>query len=362
MDRRTGVTLATGLVGLLAASGTARAHVDYVVDGGDAVQALSWIARVLSAPANAALVVGTGLAAVVTAAAYLRYRPAAPDVAVFRATMAEYRDLLPWLLRLSMGLPLVGAGFAGYYFSPAVQVEARILQVGVGFLLLFGLATRVAALAGVGAYLLGLAVDPAILLANEFVGGLLAVALVGSGRPSADQVLQRIADAPGTLYGEVDPVHRGAAWLNRAVEPYERYLPTLLRATLGVDFVYLGVTQKLLDPGPALAVVDRYDLAAVVPVDPELWVVGAGLAEVAVGTALLLGLFTRASAMVALVLFVSTLFGLPDDPVLAHVTLFGLASALLVTGSGPIALDRWLGTASREGSAPEASAAPDASD
>jgi uncharacterized membrane protein YphA (DoxX/SURF4 family) len=55
-----------------------------------------------------------------------------------------------------------------------------------------------------------------------------------------------------------------------------------------------------------------------------------------------LGAFTRASALVALGLFVTTLFGLPDDPVLAHVSLFGLASALLITGAGRYSLDAWL--------------------
>jgi uncharacterized membrane protein YphA (DoxX/SURF4 family) len=90
-------------------------------------------------------------------------------------------------------------------------------------------------------------------------------------------------------------------------------------------------------------VVEKYGLTAVVPVEPGLWVVGAGLAEAALGTALVLGLFTRASAVVALFTFTLTLFGLPDDPVLAHVTLFGLASVVLVTGAGPYAVDGWIG-------------------
>jgi len=39
---------------------------------------------------------------------------------------------------------------------------------------------------------------------------------------------------------------------------------------------------------------------------------------------------------------VTTLFGLPDDPVVAHISLFGLVSALLITGSGPYSVDAWL--------------------
>jgi len=62
----------------------------------------------------------------------------------------------------------------------------------------------------------------------------------------------------------------------------------------------------------------------------------------ALAVALIVGLFTGAGSLVALTIFTLTLFGLPDDPVLAHITLFGLASLLLVTGSGPYAVDGWI--------------------
>lgn len=328
---------------LLAVPGTASAHVDYVVDSAaDVEDALGFLIDVLSDPLNAALVGGGGVAVVVAALAYLMFRPAERDLDVLRSTLAEYGDLVPWMLRLSMGLPLVGAGFGGYFFSPVVHGQFRVLQVAVGFLLLFGLATRVAALVGLGAYLLGLLGEPALLLASEYVGGFLAILLLGSGRPSADQLLQRVADAEGTLYGRFDPVHRASSWLNSLTSPYERYAPTLVRLALGLNFFYLGFTQKLFAPGPALAVVEKYDLTSVVPVDPGLWVVGAGLTEMAVGVALFLGLFTRATAATAFTMLTLTLFGLPDDPVLAHVTLFGMVSMLFITGSGPVAVDSWL--------------------
>ena len=342
MNRR---WLATGLgVGaLLAISGTASAHVDYVVDSpADVVNAISFLVGVLSDPFNAALIGGGAVAVGAGALGYLWVRPFARDREVLRRTLADYDDLVPWMLRLSVGLPLVGAGFAGYFFSPVVHVPGRLLQVGVGFLLLFGLATRVVAVAGLLAYLGGLFADPALLLASEYVGGFLAIALLGGGRPSADQMLQEVADAEGTAYGRLDPIHGVASWLNRVTTPYERFAPTLVRLALGFNFFYLGFSQKLLEPGPALAVVEKYDLTAVVPVDPGLWVVGAGLTEMAVGFALFVGLFTRATAAVAFTMLTLTLFGLPDDPVLAHVTLFGMVSMLFITGAGPLAVDNWL--------------------
>jgi uncharacterized membrane protein YphA (DoxX/SURF4 family) len=328
---------------LLSISGTASAHVRYVVDSpADMADALGFLFDVLSEPFNAALLGGGAVGVLVAMLTYLRFRPAARDLAVLRGTLRSYDDLVPWMLRLSVGLPLVGAGFAGYFFSPVVHAEARVLQVAIGFLLLFGLATRAVALVGLLVYLGGLVGDSALLLASEYVGGLLAIALLGGGRPSADQLLQRVADAEGTLYGRFDPVHRVASWLNRRTDPYEQYAPTPVRLTLGFNFFYLGFTQKLFAPGPALGVVEKYDLTAIVPVDPGLWVVGAGVVEMSVGVALFVGLFTRATAATAFTMLTLTLFGLPDDPVLAHVTLFGMVSMLFITGSGPVTVDEWL--------------------
>ena len=330
---------------ILLATRTVTAHVDYVVDAGSDTlgEVIRFLAATVSNPLNAALLGAGALGLVGLLAGWVAVRPLARDVAAFRAAMREYTDLVPWLLRISIGLPLVGAGFAGYYFSPAATVEARLLQVGLGFLILFGLATRAVAVVGLVAYVVGLAVDPRVLLANEFVGGFLAIVLVGAGRPSADAVLQRVAATEGTVYGRIDPVHRLAVGFQESVTPYTDYLPTLLRVSLGLNFVYLGLVQKLMSPASALAVVEKYDLTAVVPVPPELWVVGAGLTEMAVGVLILLGLFTRGFALVAFLLFTTTLFGLPDDPVLAHLSLYGLVSVLLITGSGPLALDNWLG-------------------
>ncbi|PSQ16768.1 DoxX family protein [Halobacteriales archaeon QS_8_69_26] len=320
--------------------GTAAAHVDYVVDGGEGPSTGELLAAVASDPVAIAAMAGGALIVAVAAAVYLSAKPLAADVAAFRHAMDEYRHLVPWLVRISVGFPLVGAGFAGYLFSPAVDVQLRIPQVVLGFLILFGLATRVAALVGLLAYLGALVRYPDLLLALEFVPGLLAVALIGPGSPSADEVLARVASAEGTVYGGIDPVTDLTGVLNDRLARYEPHLPTVLRAGLGASFLYLGITQKLLEPGPALAVVAKYHLTSVVPVSPELWVVGAGLAEAAVGVVILLGLFTRASCLVAFGLFATTLFGLPDDPVVAHLALFGLVSALLITGSGPLSVDR----------------------
>jgi uncharacterized membrane protein YphA (DoxX/SURF4 family) len=327
------------LIALAVTSGSATAHVDYVTEPGDPGSAADLFAAIASSPTSIALLALGALAALTITAGYLRFARSLPDVQVTRETLQSYRPYLPWMLRLAVGLPLVGAGFAGYLFSPSVPADARILQVGIGFLLLFGLGTRLVAVTGLGAYLVALATTGTpMLLASEYVAGFLAIALVGPGQPSADMLIRRLVRTDGTIASRF----RGAPTPQELLARLgigQGTVPVALRLFLGLNFLYLGVVQKWLQPSEAMAVVAKYDLTSVVPVSPELWVFGAGLVEAGVGLAFIIGLFTRGTAAVAFVMLTTTLFGLPDDPVLAHITLFGLTSALMVTGAGRYSLD-----------------------
>nr|WP_231852277.1 DoxX family protein [Haloquadratum walsbyi] len=336
----------------------------YVTPGGDPVAVAEFLGRALTDPFNLILLAGGGLFGIVAATLYLQIRPFRRDLAVFRQTMGEYRDLLSWLLRLSVGLPLVGAGFSGYFFSPAVTIGppvfVRLFGVTTGFLLLFGFGTRLMAFVSLVGYTGGLILEPTLLLAFEYVPALTAIALLGGGRPSADQVVARLA-AKDTVYSRIDPFYRAVAvpFVER-VSGYTWLVPIVIRVGLGISFMYLGVTQKIMNPGDAAAVVAKYNLTAVVPVSPELWIIGAGVTEMAVGAVLFFGAFTRTASAVSFILFTTTLFGLPDDPVLAHISLFGLASALLITGGGRWSIDALLGGAGDPQSAvdPEATETP----
>ncbi|MBX0285265.1 DoxX family protein [Halomicroarcula sp. F28] len=327
-----------------------RAHVDYVTEpGAETRDAVAFTTGVLSDPFNAALFLGSGLVTVVGIAAYLYVRPTITDIVVLRDKLASYGDLIPWMLRLAVGMPLIGAGFQGYLFAPTVTFNVganpllRILFIGLGFFTLFGLATRIVASLGLVTYAWGLATEPSVFLAIEYVPLFLALFVLGGGRPSADDMLLEVASTDGSIYGRIDPIHHLKAYLDERTRPLRVYVPVILRVGMGAAFIYLGLVQKLAQPSSVLAVVAKYNLTAVVPVDPGLWVVGAGITEIAVGIALIAGFFTRGMAATAFILFTLTLFGLPDDPVLAHVTLFGMVSAVFTLGAGPLSFDHWYG-------------------
>lgn len=349
MTSRSVVALMTAI--LVSAIGRpVQAHVDYVTDGSvEPLDAVAFTGEVLSDPFNAALLGVGGIVAVVGIAGYLWVRPTITDIVVLREKLAGYADLVPWMLRLAVGLPLIGAGFEGYLFAPTVAFNVganpllRVLFIGLGFFTLFGLGTRIVATAGLVTYVWALVTNPPVFLAVEYVPLFLALFFLGGGRPSADDMLLEVASTDGTFYGRIDPFHLLKAYLDKRTRPLRAYTPVVLRLGMGVAFIYLGLIQKLADPGSVLLVVEKYNLTAVVPVDPGLWVVGAGVTEIAVGLALIAGFFVRGAAATSFLLFTLTLFGLPDDPVLAHVTLFGMASAVFTLGAGPLSFDHWFG-------------------
>jgi uncharacterized membrane protein YphA (DoxX/SURF4 family) len=218
---------------------------------------------------------------------------------------------------------------------PTVEAAgwAALLLTATGFLLLLGLAVRPAAVAALALYGVTLAGNPELVMMLDVAGALGVVVLLGPGRPSLDDLLRAaFPRGPGAR----------AATENLAHGRYDDMVPLLVRLGLGGAFAASGIADKLLIYDQALAAVERYDLTAVVPVAPELWVLGAILIESVLGLAIIAGVLTRFSAAIGFAVLTLALFALPDDPVIAHVGLFGLSSVLVITGAGRWSLDRTL--------------------
>lgn len=253
---------------------------------------------------------------------------------------------LPWVLRLSTGIPLMGAALGGYWFAAhldglPVRGFFSIVLLASGFFLLVGLAVRLWAIAAVivWAYALGVhGLD--VLMTAELVVALIALTAISAGRPSVDDILARTTpSAPKGFQGAkaLRPVFgpEPSADVSHALHTW---VPFVLRFGLGISMLYAGLVEKLMDPAPAAAVATEYGLA-VGPIDVATVVVVAGIIEVFLGMALIIGFATRAFAVLTFVMLTLTLFALPDDPVMGHVSLWGVASAVFMLGGGPWSVD-----------------------
>jgi uncharacterized membrane protein YphA (DoxX/SURF4 family) len=311
------------------------AHVDYVTDPEASPDPTGFLLDALAHPGSLLLVV-IGLVVVLTGLLmWARWRPMEDARLRFIERAKGYTEYLPWIVRLSVGLVLIGSGLSRVRFMPPVESGGlfALLLTATGFLLLLGLAVRPAALVALGAYLVTFTAQPELVMMLDVAGALAVAAILGPGRPSLDDLLRAaFPRGPGAR----------AATLNLAHGRYDDLVPLLVRLGLGGAFAASGIVDKLLIYDQALAAVDLYALTSVVPVAAEVWVLGAVVIETALGVAILLGVLTRFSAIVGFAVLTLALFALPDDPVIAHVGLFGLSSVLVIVGGGRWSIDRTL--------------------
>ena len=309
------------------------AHVDYVTDPESSPDPIGFVLDALAQPGSVVLL-AAGLVIVLAAAlAWARWLPMEDARLRFIERARGYTEYLPWIVRLSVGMVLIGAGLSRVRFMSTIDSGGLfgLLLTGTGFLLLLGFAVRPAALVALGAYLVTLVAHPELVLMLDVAGALAVAAIVGPGRPSLDDLLRAaFPRGPGAR----------AATQNLARGRYDDMIPLLVRLGLGGAFVASGIVDKLILYDQALVAVDAYALTAVVPVTPELWVLGTAFVETGLGIAIILGVLTRFSAVVGFAVLTLALFALPDDPVIAHVALFGLSSLLVILGSGRWSLDR----------------------
>ena len=311
------------------------AHVEYVTDPESSPDPLGFLLDALALP-GALLLLGLGVVAVMAALlAWARWRPLEEPRLRFIERAKGYREYLPWMVRLSVGLVLIGAGLSRVRFLPTIETGElfALMLTGAGFLMLLGLAVRPAALVALGAYVVTLAGHPELVMMLDVAGGLAVAAMLGPGRPSLDDLLRAAFPRGPGARAATDNLGRGR---------YDDAVPLLVRLGLGGAFVASGIVDKLLIYDQALAAVDRYQLTSVLPVSPELWVLGAILIETALGAAIILGVLTRFNAALGFAVLTLALFALPDDPVIAHVCLFGLSSVLVILGAGRWSVDRAL--------------------
>jgi uncharacterized membrane protein YphA (DoxX/SURF4 family) len=237
-------------------------------------------------------------------------------------TLERYAKTGPLALRIALGVSLVAAAVAGWLFVPSLPVgrdAAGYAILGVetvcGLLILLGLFTRVAAvlLAMLGA----LAMFPFnvenILEQVHILGIAVFLLITGPGRVALD--------ARRRAGGAVDHEHAPSAALN------------LLRIAMGFGIAYGALTEKLLNPALAQALLDQSPFLNVLrPLgvsDPVfIWI--AGLTELAIGVVVLSGQITRPVMAVGFVLFTVTLivFGLPEF--IGHLPFYGIMLTLFI--------------------------------
>jgi len=269
------------------------------------------------------IIAAFAMAAVATAVATFVQRKV-PEPRIFRV-LERFAWLGPLVLGVHLGIALIVAALLGMLFVPSLRVELDtfgfallVAEATCGILLLLGFATRGAAVA---LALLGVvAMAPfsfeSILEQVHILGAAIFLFIIGRGAVSIDRVFGRrralrVTEAPAAAL-------------------------TLLRVCMGTGIAFGALTEKLLDPGLANALLTErpyLNVVAGLGVSNGQFAYLAGLTELVIGIVIVSGQLTRPVMAIGAVLFTITLpvFGWLE--LLGHLPYYGIMLTLLIAPS-----------------------------
>jgi uncharacterized membrane protein YphA (DoxX/SURF4 family) len=237
-------------------------------------------------------------------------------------TFERFAGIAPAVLGLHVGVALFASALLGILFSPNLRPNDELLGHAIlvveamcGVMLLLGLATRAAAIL---LALLGIvAMQPFTfesVLENVHLLGIAAFFfIVGRGLLSLDRIR-----------GVKPPFRHDEA---------PAWALTLLRVGMGFAIACSALTEKLLDPGLAKALLDdRPFLNVARPLglgDPQFAYL-AGLTELVVGIVVISGQLTRPAMAIGAILFTITLPVFGWTELLGHLPFYGIMFVLFM--------------------------------
>ena len=237
-------------------------------------------------------------------------------------TFERFAGIGPTVLGLHVGIALFVSAVLGVLFSPNLRPNDELLGHAIlvveamcGLMLLLGLATRAAS--GLLALLGVIAMQPftfeGILENGHILGIALFFFIVGRGPFSLD----RIRGVKPPLQSDEAPT----------------WALTLLRVCLGFAIAFGALTEKLLDPALAQALLDQrpyLNIARPFGIGDPQFAYLAGLTELVIGAIVLSGQLTRPVIGVGAVIFTMTLPVFGWTEFLGHLPFYGIMFVLFM--------------------------------
>lgn len=235
--------------------------------------------------------------------------------------LARFYGVVPVILGVHVGVPLIVLGIMGQLFSPNNQLAGPwlywlgVAQIGIGLSFLYGGLTRLAGallclLWLLGAGLVGL---ESMLENAHYLGFGAFFFLTGRGPYAVDRL----------LFPALEPTPKAA-----------RLAMPALRIGMGVGLTMVALTEKLANPELARAFLQSHPLNFTkwlhIPMSDDMFVLCAGTTELVIGLCLLFGIFPRL-IVVSMWLFINmslTVFSWIE--LVGHLPIYGVMAVLLV--------------------------------
>lgn len=294
-----------------------QAHVGYVIDEADRVlhagPDMPFLLSALKDPINSMLMLGTIVLCGVVFWVCEKSDWVQKHVTTIQNHTKTYGEYIPWMLRLSLGIALLGAGTSSALVSPLLSANDLIslAQIILGFLILSGFLVGFATLASIALYITALFSTSYIFGNLDFLGIAFAILLLADSRPGIDDIF-------------------GFPFI-ASLSKWKQYAPVVVRMGIGFAMTYLAIYEKFLNPDISELVINKFNMTAGIPVSPAMWVLSAGLIELAVGLLLIIGWRPRLVSAIAFLVLTSSFFFF-KEAVYSHITLFGSLSVIFASG------------------------------
>lgn len=236
------------------------------------------------------------------------------------AYIEHFAYLGPFFVRIAIAAAFFFGAKSGEFLGPELDLVkmplAELMRWGVyvsSFMILFGVFTEIAAFIGLVIFSIGFFVFGAYLATYfNYLGELIALLLFGSRQWSFDK----------TIFGPLKKWRKG----------WQKYETTIVRTFYGLALIYAAINVKLLHTDLTLKVINDWNLTQfhwLFPGDPLLIVLGAGLAEAAIGLFILLGFEIRLTVLISLFYITLSLLFF-RELVWPHILLYGISLNLLL--------------------------------
>ncbi len=232
------------------------------------------------------------------------------------------------VLRLALAASFIFSAHTLSYLGPEISVFSlpggtiiRLLLYILGFALILGIFTELVSIISLGILLLATYVYKDYMLTYfNYFGEFIALIIFGSRIFSLDRL----------FFG-----------VSKLQQKYKKYEIAIIRTTYGISILYPAISIKLLHPIIIVDIVNQYNLTQfhwLFPRDPVLISLGSGLAQVAVGIAIIAGFQTRLNSLVTFSLMILSVIFF-KEAVWPHYILLALALYLVINNGGEFSLD-----------------------
>lgn len=228
---------------------------------------------------------------------------------------------IPWILRLSVGIALIGAGTNTVLISPIIEVTSAVAltEMILGFMLLAGVAITWVSVISIIFFLFGLLSNLYLIGNLDFVALALGILIFNNPRPGIDY-----------LFGW----HRGLN-LKKYISGYPRFVSSVF----GLTLIFLAIYEKILYAKASVLVFDDLPFVRAGIMSADSFTIFVLLTELMLGLIFLFGINVRFFSAFTIV-FLTLSFFYFQESVFSHVTIFGTLSVLFLTNGKSISNER----------------------